>query len=78
MYLSCDLEPGSLVEVGGADALADDVPLRPAGDQLHLLLLHDLPQLLLHLPHLGTVSHARVTTVTVSHARVTTVTVSHA
>ena len=52
MYLGLYLQSGSLVEVGGADALADDVPVRPTGNQLHLLLLHDLPQLLLHLTHL--------------------------
>ena len=40
------------MEEGGTDALPDDVPIRAAADELHLLVLHDLLQLGAHLPHL--------------------------
>ena len=40
------------MEEGGTDALPDDVPVRAAADELHLLVLHDLLQLGAHLPHL--------------------------
>lgn len=46
------LELGSLVEIGGADALPDDVPVGAAGGQVHLLLHHDVLQLGAHLAHL--------------------------
>ncbi len=46
------LESGRLVEVGGADALPDDVPLSPARHQWEILLVHDVLQLLTDLPHL--------------------------
>ncbi len=36
------LESGGLVEVGGADALPDDVPLGPARHQWEILLVHDV------------------------------------
>ena len=42
------LEAGALVEVGGADAFAHHVPVGAAGAQLHLVLVHDLLQLLAH------------------------------
>jgi len=48
------LQPGSLVEVGGADALADYVPLCATGDKGELLLVHDVLQLLPHLSNLHT------------------------
>lgn len=46
------LELGSLVEIRGADALPDDVPVGAAGGQVHLLLHHDVLQLGAHLAHL--------------------------
>lgn len=46
------LELGSLVEISGADALPDDVPVGAAGGQVHLLLHHDVLQLGANLTHL--------------------------
>ena len=40
------------MEVGGADALAHNVPLGPAGDEGQLVLVHDVLELLPDLPHL--------------------------
>ena len=48
----CHLQPCCLVEVSGADALADNVPLCARGDQWELLLVHDILQLLTHLTNL--------------------------
>lgn len=48
----CHLQSCCLVEVGGADALADNVPLCPRGNQWELLLVHDILQLLTHLSNL--------------------------
>lgn len=48
----CHLQSCCLVEVGGADALADNVPLCARGDQRELLLVHDILQLLTHLANL--------------------------
>lgn len=45
--------PGGVVEVGGADALADDVPVGARGDEGQLLALHDVLQLGPHLADLG-------------------------
>lgn len=46
------LQLGGLVEISGADALPDDVPVGAAGGQVHLLLHHDVLQLGAHLTHL--------------------------
>ena len=43
------LELGSVVEVGGADGLAHEVPVRAGRLHCHLLLGHDVQQLLPHL-----------------------------
>ena len=51
-HLSDAPEARCLVEEGCTDALPDDVPVRAAADELHLLVLHDLLQLGAHLPHL--------------------------
>ena len=40
------------MEVGGADALAHNVPLGPAGDERQFVLVHDVLELLPDLPHL--------------------------
>ena len=48
----CHLQPCCLVEVGRADALADNVPLCARGDQRELLLVHDILQLLTYLTNL--------------------------
>ena len=50
---SLNLDSGGLVEVAGADALAHDVPVAAARDELHLLGDHDVLQLLPHLTHLA-------------------------
>ena len=48
------------MEVGAADALSDDIPVRPAGDQGHAVLVHDVLQLLSDLTHLrGVVGRGR-------------------
>ena len=46
------LEAGGLLEVRRADTLADDVPVRAARDEVHLLGVHDLLELLPDFPHL--------------------------
>ena len=46
------LQLGGLMEVRRADGLAHDVPFRPAGHVIHLLLLHDVQQLRSDLAHL--------------------------
>ena len=40
------------MEVGAADALSNDVPVGPAGDQGHAVLVHDVLELLSDLTHL--------------------------
>ena len=48
------------MEVGATDALSDDIPVRPAGDQGHAVLVHDVLQLLSDLTHLrGVVGRGR-------------------
>ena len=42
-------EPGGLVEVGRTDALAHNVPILAGRDYGHLLLIHDILELLAHL-----------------------------
>jgi len=46
------LEPGRLVEVRRADALAHNVPVGAAALHVQVLLRHDVLQLLPHLAHL--------------------------
>ena len=47
------LQLGGVVEVGGADGLAHDVPVGARGADGYLLLLHDVRQLLPHLLRLA-------------------------
>ena len=47
------LHLGGVVEVGGADSLAHEVPVGARALHGHLLLLHDVPQLLPHLLRLA-------------------------
>lgn len=47
------LDLGGVVEVGGADGLAHNVPVGAAGVYGHLLLLHDVQQLRPHLLRLA-------------------------
>ena len=47
------LESSCLVEIGGANTLADNIPLISTRHQLHFLLIHNLLQLLPHLSHLN-------------------------
>mmetsp|Transcript_24293 Transcript_24293/g.76457 ORF Transcript_24293/g.76457 Transcript_24293/m.76457 type:complete len:388 (-) Transcript_24293:519-1682(-) len=47
------LKARGVLEVGGADGLAHDVPRGPAAHQLDLLRLHDVHELRAHLPRLA-------------------------
>lgn len=51
---ACDmnLQLGRLVEISSTDALPDHIPVRATGDQVHLLLHHDVLQLSSYLPDL--------------------------
>ena len=46
------LEGGGVMEVGGADAFPDHIPIVPGGDNWHLLLIGNLLELGSNLAHL--------------------------
>ena len=52
IYIGPDaLDPGRIEEIGGADAFSNNVPIISAGHVIHLLLLHQLQQLVADAAH---------------------------